>query len=827
MMKLLPTLLLALAGVSLSFAQTPGEGGFQKFDKNADGKVTTEELPNPQAFSRFDANQDGAITLEEYNTVTGGTTPTPPKPATPPATPMKPGETSPGAATSTVPADAVFSGYDKNSDSQVTTDELANPAAFERYDLDKNGAISLAEYNQVSGKTSPTTPGTPPTPGASGGMAGQIENIIKTVDKNADGRITKEEAGDAPWFARVDRNTDGVIDATELETVRKLASRGGGAGGGRGMPANAPTITPEEVAEVTSGPEVLKPGEVGIGRMIPDLGFTTLDGKSISLGGFKDKKGLVVIMTSATCPVSKRYIPSVAKLEKELAAQDLGLLLVNPFASETAEEIKTQLAGAGITATYVHDTEKKLSALLQASTTTEVFLLDPARTLVYRGALDDQYGIDYNLDAPRHRYLHDAIAALSKGETPEIQATAAPGCELDFGDAPTLSASPVTYHRDVARILQQNCVQCHREGGIAPFALDDLAEVTDRAKVIKRVVTEGTMPPWFAAVEPGAETNPWANDCSLSVRDKSDLVAWIDSKDRPLGDPTEAPTPRVYPAEWSIGTPDLIVPLSRAYDIKADGFMPYAFDVVQTELTEDRWVKAYEILPSERDVVHHVIVQVHEKGETATKRDEGTGGYWALYVPGNGAHEYPEGFARKVPAGAKISFQIHYTPSGTAKQERLRLGLVFAKEAPRYEVKTVGIAHQGISIPPGVERHVETKTQRIPFDMPLTGFMPHMHIRGAAFRYEVTFPDGKSETLLDIPRYDFNWQLRYDYRQPRLIPRGSSIKITAVFNNSTSNRANPDPTKLVKWGSQTVDEMMLGYLEYFLPVPDSPAVAAK
>lgn len=825
-------LLIALAGISTSFAQAPG-GVFQKFDKNNDGKVTSEELPNQQAFERFDTNQDGSITLEEYNAVMGGTTPKPETP-TPPAMPPKPEETP------TAPADAVFSGYDKNGDSKVTSDELSNPAAFERFDLDKDGAISLAEYNKVSGKAAPTTPGTPPatpgtppaTPGApgaaGGGMAGQIEAMIKAVDKNADGQITKEEAGDAPWFARLDQDGNGVISAEELAMMRRIvAQRGGGGGGGRGMPANAPTITPEDVQNVTSGPEVLKPGEVGIGRMIPDLGFTTLDGKSASLASFKSRRGLVVIMTSATCPVSKRYLPSVAKLEKELAAQDLALLLVNPFASETAEEIKAQLGEAGINAAYLHDRDKKLSVLLQARTTTEVFLLDAARTLVYRGAFDDQYGINYNLDAPRHRYLHDAIAALLRNETPAVQATAAPGCELDLGDAPTLSASPVTYHRDVARILQQNCVQCHREGGIAPFALDDIEEVSDRARVIKRVVTEATMPPWFAALEAGAESNPWANDCSLSERDKTDLIAWIDSKDRPLGDPSDAPAPRVYPAEWSIGTPDLVVPLSRAYDIKADGFMPYAFDVVQTELTEDRWVKAYEILPSERDVVHHVIVHVHEKGETVTQRGEGAGGYWALYVPGNGAHEYPEGFARKIPAGAQVSFQIHYTPSGTAKQERLRLGLVFAKEAPRYEVRTVGVANPRLSIPPGAERHVETHTQRVPFDMPVTSFMPHMHIRGAAFTYEVTYPDGKTETLLDIPRYDFNWQLRYDYKKPRLIPQGSTLKITAVYNNSASNQANPDPTKLVKWGSQTVDEMMIGYLEYFLPVTDAGTVAAK
>ena len=510
----------------------------------------------------------------------------------------------------------------------------------------------------------------------------------------------------------------------------------------------------------------------------------------------------------------------MAKLATVLKDQGLGLLLVNALVSEKPEDIRSQLAAAGVTAPYAHDTEKKLSLALGARTTTEVFLIDPARTLIYRGALDDQYGINYNLDAPKHSYLRDAVAALLRGEKPFVQATAAPGCELDLPAAADADAkaTTVTYHRDVARILQQNCVSCHREDGIAPFALDDIDEVKDRAKVIRRVVNEGTMPPWFAAIDKDADKNPWANDCSLSAKDKADLIAWIDSKDRPLGDAAEAPAKRLYPAEWSIGKPDLVVQLSKAYDIKATGFMPYAHDVVETELKEDRWVSAYEILPSERDVVHHVIVRVHEKGSEVRKADEGREGYWAIYVPGNGACVYPEGFARKIPAGAKVSFQIHYTPSGKAKKERLKMGLVFAKKAPTYEIRTAPLANPRLSIPPGAARHVETHSQRVPFDMPIMGFMPHMHTRGVAFKYEVTYADGKTETLLDIPRYDFNWQLRYDYKQPKLIPQGSTMKITAVFDNSTGNKANPDPTKLVKWGSQTVDEMMIGYIEYFRPL---------
>jgi hypothetical protein len=531
-------------------------------------------------------------------------------------------------------------------------------------------------------------------------------------------------------------------------------------------------------------------------------------------------------MTSSSCPVSKRYLPEIAKLQQEFAKAQLPVVLINPFPSEKESAIRSQLAAQPLSAIYVHDQTKSFAAALAAKTTTEVFLIDRKRTLVYRGALDDQYGINYNLDAPRHRYLLEAIDALGRNESPAISATAAPGCELELVSATRDSKTDVTYYSDVARILQQNCVSCHRDNGIAPFSLADLDSVQDHASVIKRVVTEGTMPPWFAANKQDSKSNPWANDCSLSSRDKSDLLAWIESKDRPLGEQKNAPEPKQYPSEWSIGKPDMVLTLSKPFDIKATGYMPYQFDVVETELTEDKWVTAYEILPSERDVVHHVIVKVHEKGSAARDAGEGAGGYWAVYVPGNGSQKYNQGFARLLPAGSKVSFQIHYTPSGTAKKERMRMGLVFAKDKPQYEVRTVGVAHMGISIPPHTASHVETKTQRVPFDLPIMGFMPHMHIRGAAFKYEAIDESGKSEVLLDIPRYDFNWQLNYSYKTPKLVPRGSTIKVTAVYNNSESNAANPDPGKRVKWGPQTIDEMMIGYVEYFVPLTDHK-VAAK
>ncbi len=680
---------------------------------------------------------------------------------------------------------------------------------------------------------------------------GAAEEIFKRADKNGDGKVTPDELQNAELFAKFDTNKDGVITFEEakpvLEAMAAERARLAGAAKADGplrrklgdvvqkltdkrtWPSTPPAASPAGAEEkpLIIGAKQIKPGDAGVGRQVPDVAFKTLDGKAHKLSEWSGKRGVAFAFTSTTCPVSKRYAPTLARIEKELASRDVALVLVNPFASEKAEDVAAQAKAAGFTAPYVLDADKAVATALGARTTTEIFLVDAKRTLIYRGALDDQYGVSYNLDAPRENYLLDAVNALHNGVRPTIAATEAPGCELDLPATKT-AATQVTYHRDVARILQQNCVQCHHGKGIAPFALDDLADVTDRAKTIRRVIESRTMPPWFASPTPEGQPNPWANDHSLSARDKTDLLAWLNSSDRPLGNPADAPAPLKFSSEWSIGKPDFIVQLTKPFAIKAEGVMPYQIALVETTLTEDKWVKAYEIIPTAREAVHHVIVSVHEKGARIRGGgDEGTGGYWAAYVPGNSSRIYPEGFARKLPAGSTVSFQIHYTPSGKATQDQLRMGLVFAKEPPRFAMHSAAIANHKISIPPGEANHTEVGQRPVPADMNVTAFMAHMHVRGKAFRYELISADGKSETLLDIPRYDFNWQLRYELKEPRVIPRGSTVKITAVYDNSTANKANPDPTKTVRWGQQTYDEMMIGYIEYFTPMPAAKTISTR
>lgn len=697
--------------------------------------------------------------------------------------------------------EAKFKQLDKNGDGKLTADEVPEDY-FGKLDLDKSGDVTREEALRAV---------------AAGALAVKDEattmasRLFDAADKDGNGEITRQESGDARWFDRLDRNKDGKIVREEVtgvaKQIKEYIDKNRGSAEIPGTGESAPPVEP-----LTAGPKILKGGELGVGRQVADLEITDLDGKTHRLSKLAKVNGLVIACTSTTCPVSKRYTPALLRLEKELADQGVGLLLVNPFASEPAADMKAQ----GFASAYTHDREKTVVTALDARSTTEVFLLDGSRTLLYRGAIDDQYGVAYNRDAPVQSYLKDALACHLSHRLPHIAATEAPGCELDH-PGPKASSTTVTYHRDVARILQQNCVECHRGQGIAPFALDDAAEVTDRAKTIKRVVTQGTMPPWFAASQGEGKPSPWANDCSLSERDKTDLLAWLDSGDRPMGDVKDAPLPLKYEGEWTIGKPDYVVQIPRPMKIKAEGVMPYQFEVAETTLTEDKWVQAYEVLPTDRSVVHHVIINVHVKGKGVRDRDEGDQGYWAAYVPGNARQIYPAGFARKLPAGARISFQIHYTPSGKAVTEQMKMGLIFAKEPPKYVVQTLGFPKHNIKIPSNAANHEERAERVLPTDLNVMALMAHMHVRGKAFRFDLTSADGKSETLLDIPRYDFNWQLRYDYAEPKFIPRGSKISITAVYDNSAGNKANPDPSKEVRWGQQTYDEMMIGYIEVFAP----------
>lgn len=565
------------------------------------------------------------------------------------------------------------------------------------------------------------------------------------------------------------------------------------------------TETARKADPLKDPPRVLRAADAGVGRLVPDVAFTDLAGKPGKLSDFKANKLLVVSLTNTSCPLCKKYAPTLARLEKEYAPKGVAFLFVNPTATDKPDA--TAFAGR-----YVHDTKHALTTALGAKTTTEVFVLDAARTVVYRGAIDDQFGLGYALDAPRTRYLVPALEDLLAGKPAVIAATTAPGCDLALDAAAT--PTPLTYHARVERIVQNNCVECHRSGGAAPFELTTYEHVVAHRGMIRKVVDRGTMPPWFAAPPEKGQHTPWSNDRSLSEADKADLLTWL-AGDLKKGDPADAPLPRSFATGWAIGKPDAVFELPRPVAVKAQGTMPYQNVTVPTDYDDDRWVKALEVQPTAREVVHHVLVFAIPKG---VPRAIGEGqGFFAAYVPGNNTLVYPEGYAKKLPKGSNLIFQIHYTPNGTATTDRTRLGLIFAAEAPRHEVKVAGLVNPTFSIPPGKADHeVVARLPYVPWDARILSFFPHAHLRGKAARYEVRLPDGTKKTLLDVPHYDFNWQLNYRYAEPVAVPRGSSLVYTAWYDNSEKNPANPDPKRTVRWGPQTYDEMHLGYLEYVI-----------
>src|SRR5262245_15673413 len=345
---------------------------------------------------------------------------------------------------------------------------------------------------------------------------------------------------------------------------------------------------------VKNAPKVLRGAEAGVGRLVADVAFTDLAGKAGKLSDFRASKLTVIAFTSTTCPVSKKYAPSLARLEKEYGAKGVAFLFVNPTATDTVKE-------HGFAGRYVHDKDGKLTAALGATSTAEVFVLDAARTVVYRGAMDDQYGLGYSLDAPRAKYLAAALDEALAGKVPTIAATTAPGCALE-PDAAKAPAVALTYHARIERIVQANCVECHREGGGAPFALEKYDQVVAHKAMIKSVVDDATMPPWFAA-HGKSERSLFSNDRSLTAADKKDLLAWL-AGDLKKGDAADAPLPRKFESGWMIGKPDAEFQIPKAIAIKAEGTMAYQNVQVDTNYDEDKWVKALEVQPTAREVVH-------------------------------------------------------------------------------------------------------------------------------------------------------------------------------------------------------------------------------
>ena len=532
-------------------------------------------------------------------------------------------------------------------------------------------------------------------------------------------------------------------------------------------------------ADPKQGPAVIaEPAKAGIGRSYRDTAVGVL---------LQDAKVVVVAFSGPDCPISKLYKPRLDKLSKDYSPKGVRILTVS-------------------------SDDKGYVALFGPERTTETFVLDDKGVLRYRGAVDDQYGIGYQREAPTKNYLADAIEAVLAGKTPPVAATEAPGCQIERSVKPA-PAGKVSFHKDVEPIFQKRCIECHRPGEIGPFSLVQYGKAKAQSKQIKEVVVQRRMPPWHADPKVGT----WKNDRRLSDAEVATIAGWVDAG-ASEGDPKDAPPPRTFPEGWLIGTPDAVYKIPRPEKIPAEGAVPYRHALVRTSIKEDTWVQAIEVRPSAREVVHHVLVFVQYPLQRMKEQPQIDGGlfhgYFGIMVPGESPMVFPEGMGKKIPAGAILVFQIHYTTYGKEAEDQTSIGLLFAKKPVKQEVVTRGVVNAQIRIPAGAANHEETASFTFDTDAKILSFLPHMHVRGKAFKYVAIHPDGKEEVILDDPKYDFNWQTCYRLKEPKAVKKGTKVKAYARFDNSRDNPANPDPTKEVRFGQQTWEEMLIGYMDF-------------
>ena len=540
-------------------------------------------------------------------------------------------------------------------------------------------------------------------------------------------------------------------------------------------------------------------------------------GKVWDTAELADKKLLVIAFMGTECPLARLYAGRLEELADSFQKESVQFLMVNSNQQDSLAEIASCISREKITIPYLKDPGNRVADLMEAERTPEVFVLDENRLLAYRGKIDDQFTYGVQRAQADNHYLRDALEDILAGRAPAEKVTEPVGCVI--GRVFTSEKSQeVTFANQISRILYENCVNCHREGEIAPFDLLDYDEVVGWAGMIAEVVEENRMPPWHASPDHGE----FSNDARLSDEDKQLIQTWVENG-APLGDESQLPPKPEFADGWQIGEPDAVIKMrSRPYSVPATGTVPYRYFVVDTNFKEDKWIKAAECRPGAREVVHHIIVGIRGEGEFGRGggvHDDLDSEWIAATAPGAPPMILPDGYAKLIPAGAKLIFQMHYTPNGTAQQDMSEIGLIFADpDSVKKRVYTQQAHNARFRIPAGEANHRVRAFKQIRGDVELMAMFPHMHFRGKSFKFELRDTEGETETLLDVTNYDFNWQNSYVLAKPLQIKKDSMLRCYAVFDNSAGNLANPDPSESVRWGDQTWEEMMIGYFDVAVPV---------
>ena len=550
------------------------------------------------------------------------------------------------------------------------------------------------------------------------------------------------------------------------------------------------------------------------GRVIPQFQLIDAAGNVTKVAAQSKKQLTVVCFLGTECPLARYYGPRLSGIATEYASQNVRFIGVNSNSQDSQDDVAAFSKEFGISFPILKDPENKIADLFGARHMVEVFLLDESMIVRYCGRVDDQYQPGVTRGQPTRNDLRLALDQLLSGKTVNVPRTETTGCLIGRIKSPvkaSASSAEVTFCKQVSRILNQHCVECHRSGEIGPFSLTDYDEITGWGDTIIDTVDAGRMPPWHANPKYGH----FQNSRQMPDADKQMLRDWVKAG-MPYGQKSDLPKPQEYQSGWQLARqPDLVLKMrDRPFHVPATGTVDYQYFVVDPHFEEDRWVSGSHVIPENRPTVHHCIVFVRPPDGTDVRGV----GYLTGYVPGQRSSSFPSGYARRVPAGSKFVFQMHYTPNGVEQTDLTQIGMTFIPESEvTHEVFTLIGIDQEFEIPPQVpDFPVHGKVGWFPKRAELLAIIPHMHVRGKGFQVTSAIGD-QAEILLDVPRYDFNWQHVYELSKPIKLDQIEKLEFTARFDNSENNPANPDPSQTVTWGDQTWEEMAVAFFEVSEP----------
>ncbi len=463
------------------------------------------------------------------------------------------------------------------------------------------------------------------------------------------------------------------------------------------------------------------------------------------------------------------------------------------------------------------DFSQTLAKRLGATRTPEVFLFNDAHQLVYHGHIDDQYTVTHRRPIAQKHSLKNAIQQVIDSKKVEVASTKATGCVIQYEKNP-YSEKALTYSSDIKAIVAQKCLECHQRGRVGQISFASHRQLKRFSETIREVVLEQRMPPWYA----DPHYSEFLNNRSLEEDERAKLLAWIDAGCPEGKAENDSPSQgQLVASEWTIGEPDLVLSMPVEEKVPASGVLDYQYYTIDPGFAEDVWIQAAEAKPGNAEVVHHVIAYIVSPGKKVFDRD-GETAILVGWAPGDMPARFPEGIAKRIPAGSKLRFELHYTPNGTATVDRSSVGIRFAKGRPAREIHTNIMWQRELAIPSGDGWYEDSSTYPFREAARILSLMPHMHLRGIAAKYVLRLPDGTTETVLSVPNYDFNWQSVYRFKEPIVVPKGAQLTVTGVWDNSADNPNNPDANRVVPWGDQTFDEMLNGWVDFVYEKADNP-----